>query len=348
MPSSVVRCVAVPTRPSSRGRRVAAREGLARGARADDAAGKRRRSSLTRTATNGDGVAGEGASRPNARRAATRRVVLTSAPAGLIALAASSSSPARAAVAPDWGYADAANNPLRWGQLRDDAGALAYPECGCAACQQSPIDLPSVAAKQSDARVGALGDFLTPPSGPVTFAVSQKHGAPNYVVTSTGGASPPAVVVDGITHALSSLHFHTPGENTIDGAASSMEMHLVHLSEDGDVAVVGVLLSRATEARRANGEVSKLLKRVDADGGKKRVKVDMSSLLDYDSGFWRWQGSLTTPPCSGGVRWFLQREISAVEWKQREAFKHHVGSFPGNARPTQPLNGRSVLVYRPA
>ena len=77
-------------------------------------------------------------------------------------------------------------------------------------------------------------------------------------------------------------------------------MHLVHLSEDGDVAVVGVLLSRATEARRANGEVSKLLKRVDADGGKKRVKVDMSSLLDYDSGFWRWQGSLTTPPCSGG------------------------------------------------
>ena len=245
----------------------------------------------------------------------------------------------------EWGYADSSNGPARWGDILDADGKASYPACGCAACQQSPIDLVRTAAK-GNVRVGSLADRLVAPAKPVTLAVSQKHGTPNYVANDQGNDAA-VVAPDGVRYTFNSLHFHTPAENTVDGVANAMEMHMVHLSEAGDIAVLGVLFRHADAELPANAEVAKLLRKIDADGGKTKVAVDLGGLYDGGAGFWEWTGSLTTPPCSGNVRWLLQKEVRGVDARQAEAFKKHVGGFPGNARPTQPLNGRAVLSFDP-
>jgi hypothetical protein len=91
-------------------------------------------------------------------RSSTRRTVLlttlmtpTAAAFAATSVAAPTSSPAPA----EWGYADSANGPLAWGSLKNPDGALAFPDCGCRACAQSPINLPSKAAP-ADARVVGL------------------------------------------------------------------------------------------------------------------------------------------------------------------------------------------------
>lgn len=133
----------------------------------------------------------------------------------------------------------------------------------------------------------------------------------------------------------------------LDGVAHAMEMHLVHLADDGDIAVVGVLFKHASPSSPPDPTVAKLLAHVAADGGRERVAVKPWSLIDRGSGYYEWRGSLTTPPCTGDVRWMLQREVRTVSAEQCAAFRKHVGTFPGNARPTQPLNGRAVRIYQP-
>lgn len=333
-----------------------------------------------------------GGSPPPSRRevlALTTSLAAAVVPSRALASAASPAPPSPT----KWGYADRDVGPLNWGSLRDADGALAYPACGCSACAQSPIDLSSV-VPASNRRVGSLRDVCVPaPTRALALAVARKNGAPNFVAArqqsgATEGeekASFGALVLDGRAYAFDSLHFHTPAENTIDGVARAMEMHLVHFAEDGsgDVAVLGVAFEedpeeeggRASPSSAAPRAVDVLLARenlaasdsMDANtraggskGGSRRgasgasssasprrvvVRVDPSSLWDPSSAYYRWEGSLTTPPCTGGVAWVFQRSPMRVRRETVAAFRADVGGFPGNARPTQPLNGRRVRLY---
>ena len=56
-------------------------------------------------------------------------------------------------------------------------------------------------------------------------------------------------------------------------------------------------------------------------------------------GYYEFEGSLTTPPCSEGVRWFVLKQPVTLSQQQLDAFRK---LYPRNARPTQPLNGRTV------
>ena len=154
------------------------------------------------------------------RRAAVLTTLMTP-PGAALAVAAPSSSPPVAASPAEWGYADSANGPLAWGSLKNPDGTLAYPDCGCRACAQSPINLPSKAASPADSRVGTLGDVLVPPDKPTVLSVAQKHGTPNFTAVDTvsGGG---AVVAGGVTHRFASLHFRTQAEITVDGVAYPM------------------------------------------------------------------------------------------------------------------------------
>ena len=128
----------------------------------------------------------------------------------------------------EWGYAEAARGPLNWGSLTDADGSLAYPACrSCRACLQSPIDV-TRSPRREDVTSGALRDVVRPPGKPVELAVAQKHGTPNF--TAVDGSSLDAaggIVADGVAYRFASLHFHTPAENTVDGVAYPMEMHMV-------------------------------------------------------------------------------------------------------------------------
>lgn len=294
----------------------------------------------------------------NARREPRKAVRLArramlAAPPALVAGAAVRS--ADAAAPGEWGYADFETGPLRWGEVLDASGARAFPDCGCAACAQSPIDI-SLSRANKGAKEGSLADVAVPAKGAVTVAVAQKHGTPNYAlvqgVNKDGGLDASGgVALDGVPYAFSSLHFHTPAENTLDGAANAMEMHLVHFAADGSgaIAVLGVLFRYADEDNPADATAERLLAEVAADGGKRRVKIEPGALWDGASGYFRWQGSLTTPPCTGGVSWVLQKEVRTVSRAAVARFREHLGdgAFSGNARPTQPLNGRAVRAFEP-
>ena len=295
-----------------------------------------------------------------------RRTILAASPALVTCAAVRAADAAveastRAAPIPgEWGYADPETGPLRWGEVRDASGARAFPDCGCAACAQSPIDISPSRVDKGIFAHGSLADVAVPAKGAVTVAVAQKHGAPNFarVEDASGGRAASSsldasggVALDGVPYAFSSLHFHTPAENTLDGAANAMEMHLVHFAADGSgaVAVLGVLFEYAAEERPADATAERLLADVAADGGARRIKINPGALWDGTSGYFRWQGSLTTPPCTGGVSWVLQKETRTVSREAVARFRAHLGdgAFPGNARPTQPLNGRTVRVFEP-
>jgi carbonic anhydrase len=298
----------------------------------------------------------------NARREPRKAVRLArramlAAPPALVAGAAVRS--ADAAAPGEWGYADFETGPLRWGEVLDASGARAFPDCGCAACAQSPIDISLSRANKGAFAEGSLADVAVPAKGAVTVAVAQKHGVPNYALVETATRRADAsgldasggVALDGVSYAFSSLHFHTPAENTLDGAANAMEMHLVHFAADGSgaIAVLGVLFKYAAEERLADATAERLLADVAADGGARRIAIEPGALWDKDSGYFRWQGSLTTPPCTGGVSWVLQKEVRTVSRAAVARFREHLGdgAFPGNARPTQPLNGRTVRAFEP-
>ena len=71
--------------------------------------------------------------------------------------------------------------------------------------------------------------------------------------------------------------------------------------------------------------------------------VDLNRLLPSDRGYYTFTGSLTTPPCSEDVTWFVLKQPVEISKPEESAFAKR---YAHNARPVQPLNGRSVLMSR--
>jgi carbonic anhydrase len=144
--------------------------------------------------------------------------------------------------------------------------------------------------------------------------------------------------VDGKRYALVQFHFHHPGEHALDGAAWPMELHLVHKSDDGKLAVVAIQI--------AEGAVNRWLETawndLPAAPGEQRespVKINAADLMPKDRAYLHYSGSLTAPPCSEGVEWFVLRAPASMSAEQIAAFDK---LFHDNHRPVQPLGGRPV------
>lgn len=150
-----------------------------------------------------------------------------------------------------------------------------------------------------------------------------------------------ALTIGDTTYALVQFHFHGPSEHLVNGKSFPMEMHLVHMSADRKIAVIGVLIKEG-KANKAYDPIWKNLP--DARGIEKHledVTVDVELLIPKDRTNYRYEGSLTTPPCSEGVKWFVVREPVEMSKQQIEAFRAILWK---NNRPVQPLNGRKVFV----
>ena len=166
--------------------------------------------------------------------------------------------------------------------------------------------------------------------------------------------------IGGDRYTLSQFHFHAPSEHAIDGVRADVEAHFVHVAENGDTAVVGVLfrvgphpnevldriLSVAPdvageEAPAGEANPAELLAGIDGITLKSHGPVKVQSFYSYD-------GSLTTPACTEGVRWSVLVDGGQVS-PAEVAHLHEViaqfpgyGGFPDNNRPLQPLNGRVI------
>lgn len=208
----------------------------------------------------------------------------------------------------EWSY-EGDTGPAHWADL-----SPAY--VAAAGSRQSPIDLPGGTGTAHR----SLGfDYHTSP-----MTVTEENLS--LVATPTHGGS---VTFGGLRYDLESLHFHLLGEHTVDGSASVMEAHLVHRSGPVDLLVVAVRGERG----EPNPEIDRILERDAA--------MDAAGLLPGDtSRFWTYTGSLTTPPCTEGVVWVVMKETLPVSKEQLGGLARFC---KGNRRPTQPLNGRTVI-----
>jgi len=138
---------------------------------------------------------------------------------------------------------------------------------------------------------------------------------------------------------LQQFHFHHPAEERVLGKSYPMVAHLVHKNAAGQLAVVAVLLNEGS----ANMLVEKVWRYLPDEQGKEvspeRVSVNAIDLLPAMRGYYTFSGSLTTPPCSEGVTWFVLKEPTQVSSEEVATF---VKKYPHNARPLQPVNGRVI------
>ncbi|WP_114392312.1 carbonic anhydrase [Oleisolibacter albus] len=218
-----------------------------------------------------------------------------------------------------WGYEGAAG-PADWGHLSPDFAAC---EGGKA---QSPVDI----AKTIPAKLGPV-------------AVSYQGGAVEVVNNGhTIQANPKAtssIEVEGKRYDLLQFHFHHPSEHAVNGKRAPMELHLVHKNQEtGDLVVLGVMIVPGA-ANPALDAVWTVMP--DKEGtAKSPATVDPAQLLPAGRDYFRYEGSLTTPPCSEVVHWVTFKQPITASDAQINRF---AALFKDNARPLQPLNRRFVL-----
>ena len=146
------------------------------------------------------------------------------------------------------------------------------------------------------------------------------------------------VRIDGVVFELLQFHFHRPSEEQIDGKPMAMVIHFVHKSAAGKLAVLGVLLKEGNE----NPGIKTLWQYAQPKEAPEMEVPDVTfnpaNLLPREMDFFSYDGSLTTPPCTEGVRFFILKSPVNVSREQVTAFP-----FRANARPVQPLNGRTII-----
>jgi len=219
---------------------------------------------------------------------------------------------------PHWGYRGE-HGPAKWGDM--EAG---FSQCKLGK-EQSPVDIRN--AKKS--ALPAL-DF----NYKQTNAEAINNGHTIQVSLADGGV----LNLDGVSYKLVQFHFHTPSEEKIDGKAYPMVAHLVHQNVEGKLAVVAVLLTQGKE----NTALDPLFENLPpSEGAKTTLGANFNAvdLLPAERGYFKYVGSLTTPPCSEGVRWQVLKRPVEVSKAQIAAFRK---LYQMNARPVQPLNGRKV------
>jgi carbonic anhydrase len=222
----------------------------------------------------------------------------------------------------------ASEGPDHWGDL-DPTFALCK-----AGTKQSPIALPTVL------RTDALS-FARPSYPPIPLVVV--NNGHNVQVKNTAAAS---ITIDSVKYDLAQFHFHSPSEHTIGGKSFDLEMHLVHKSADGKIAVIGLLFTKGRKNELLEPIWAALPTTVsDTPTTVPNVTIDVASLFPADLKFEHYEGSLTTPPCTEGVSWFVVEvpaqgglEVSADQVSRYQALLHGITN-----RPVQPLNGRTVV-----
>jgi carbonic anhydrase len=209
-----------------------------------------------------------------------------------------------------------------WGELSAD-----YTACVDGSAQ-SPIDI-------RDPRLADLVDIVFDWAPGAAVVANNGH---TIQVNFAGAAG--SVSIDGKRFDLLQFHFHRPSEHTVDGKTFAMEYHFVHKAADGQLAVVGVLVEEGAE----NAGLQPVFASMPAEAGASAqlaTVLDPSALLPGDLRTYRYAGSLTTPPCSEGVRWNLVKAPVTVSAAQVESFKK---LYFFNARYPQPQNGREVYL----
>lgn len=225
--------------------------------------------------------------------------------------------------APHWEYADEGDaGENNWGNIDP-----AYASCKDGR-EQSPIDL--VNKDGVDIADIELAEETISPLPMVNNGHTIQVNA-----TSTGG-----MTIDGKTYKLAQFHFHAPSEHTFDGLYAPLEVHLVHKSDDGNLAVLGILIKEGEE----NAALAPVFANIPAEKTEEPIEVegslDVMALIPENRTTFRYNGSLTTPPCTEGVLWNVF--VDTIE-ASREQIRAYTVVYNDTARQIQPLNERDYI-----
>lgn len=222
-----------------------------------------------------------------------------------------------------WSY-DGQTGPEYWGDL-DPAFELCSD-----GLSQSPID---ISDDDLDEVEGAEIKFHYQ----TTPIVVSNNGHAIQVTPNSGSY----VKVDNEQYELLQFHLHSPSEHTINGEYFPMEAHFVHRSAEGVLLVIGVFFEEG-DNNYTYAPVFSNMPSNEGEGNLIKGSVNLRSFLPEEIETYRYSGSLTTPPCSEGVKWNVVTEENEISSTQLKAFQ---SIYNHNFRPTLPLNGRTVYEY---
>jgi len=221
----------------------------------------------------------------------------------------------------NWDYAGK-TGPLAWGRLDP-----AYQACS-KGHEQSPIDI--------------HGAHLNKKLQPIEFhylaASVELENTGNLIVAHVKPGS--YIVADGVRYDLQQFEFHHPGESAVNGKLTDMNVELLHKSSDGKLVVVEIRM--ALDRSGPNAVLAMLWPHLPKTAGAKETVTDMVNprgFLPADRGYWTYMGSLSTPPCTEGVRWFVFENEITISLDQIRAFTY---LFRLNSRPLQDAHGRRI------
>jgi carbonic anhydrase len=221
--------------------------------------------------------------------------------------------------APHWTY-EGSTGPEHWGELTPE-----FRSCSLG-MEQTPIDIDSAIR----AETGQLDIAFVPVPGKVI-----NNGHTIQVNCGPGSHS----VIAGTRYDLLQFHFHHPSEHLLSGKAFQMECHFVHKSAAGALAVVGVFINPGA-TNRALAPVWDVMPAVAGGEATLAGSFDPAALLPDQRSYYRYAGSLTTPPCSEGITWTVFGAPIEASTAQITKF---AALFPNNARPVQGRNRRFLL-----
>jgi carbonic anhydrase len=246
--------------------------------------------------------------------------------------------------AQEWSHdPTSAIGPTRWGTV-----TFPFATCGSVLApggfvevgkKQSPIDI-----------VGAQAAALPPPLflyGNTPFAVENTGH-----VVEVPYAAGSRVLIGLDVFDLVQFHFHAPSEHAVNGRLADMELHLVHRNALGNLAVVGVLLQVGPRPNPVIEEVFSIAPSAEGLVSLPGRTLNALEVLPRNPfSFWTYSGSLTTPPCSEGVKWTVLKNPVNVSQATVNRFRAIIARFPAhlesgysaNNRPVTPLNGRAIL-----
>ena len=229
-----------------------------------------------------------------------------------------------------WGY-EGEEGPEHWADLSPE-----YATCR-AGGEQSPVDL-------TDA-VPASGARLERRIGTTVLNLDQRARVMDLVdnghtIQITNDA-PLSLDVDGEHFELVQYHFHAPSEHTIDGEHAPLEAHFVHKSAAGKLAVAAVLFEEGAHNPIMDPIVSSLPAGPGAPRHLEGLELGMSQLPPLPEHYYRYEGSLTTPPCTEGVKWIVSAERRPLSAQQMAAFTLRLHD---NNRPVQPRGDREIAL----
>jgi len=230
---------------------------------------------------------------------------------------------------PHWTY-EGEKGPRFWGKLDPDF----------ALCQeghnQSPIDI----EKTSSATLPKLRADFSPAKLQIVHHEHIADEINNGHTIQINYSEGDTLTIGDTNYELIQFHFHSPSEHTVHGKHYPMEVHFVHKSSSGALAVVGVFIEQGAHNAAFDPIWANLPKQKGVESHFEHVKIDVDNLLPHSHKSYRYDGSLTTPPCSEGVKWIVMKSPIHLS---KEQIKTFTAIIKGNNRPVQPLNHRVAV-----